>query len=131
MLSLESIRELDAEIIAIEERLHNLIFQRDSYMRRLDGLPRSINYSSRVERIATAIADCELDLESLRGERADCELQLREEIFARVEGTPAQVLAMYYCDCLSLAEISKVTSYAKSTVHRLREVGKKRFESRD
>ncbi|MBQ3441614.1 MAG: hypothetical protein IJG33_00060, partial [Selenomonadaceae bacterium] len=90
-MKLDEVIKMRGEIAACERRLESLREMQTAMTSRLDGLPRAKAHTSKVEELATRIADTEKNLAEFYAEIDEKVSKLAEEIFRRVDGMSCTV----------------------------------------
>ena len=116
----------------IEREKQRLADLRDAVARitaPLDGLPRSNNYTSRVESLIVLIAEAEENLRDLYDEKLVARLNLLSIIHRTTGLTPQmeRLLELRYCRCLSFAAIAKEMGYSQRHTYKLHHEAKSRL----
>ena len=127
-MKLACLSELRKEIKIRESRIENLKAVTLS-LSRIDGLPKTQNLESRVEKIASEIVDTEREIDNLRGELAEKSLDLSELILQRLSSTTARAMILRYVQGKPCKEISQTMGYTLRYTSLLIERGKKIIES--
>lgn len=102
---LEAVREMRMKLAAEERRLLCLKRAAQDLVPIRDGLPKSKNVTSRTERLALKIIECEHELADLREELAQAE-EILTDVIARL---PHQkFLRLYFLEGCSLLETARL-----------------------
>lgn len=126
-MKLTVVMDLQKRIAAAERRLKSLREMETSITSRLDGLPRAKAHTSKVEELATRIADTEKNLAEFYAEIDEKASELAEEIFRRVDGMSCTVLFKRYVMCKTFAQIATETNYTEPNIYYWHRQGVKAF----
>ena len=120
MEELNSVRELDKKIRAVESRLQALKINAENIVPILDGLPHAKTAQSKVERNALRIIESEQEIETLRAEMIQAKSTLADKIMSQVDEPNYQtLLVLRYVECLSFKETARRMHYTLRQIFRL------------
>ena len=88
-----------------------------------DGLPKSKNADSRVERLAVKIADASRRVDALKMQLADAIERLEQQICDEISDANAQTLfIMRYVDCMYFRDIGLAMGYSEAQIYYLHRI---------
>ena len=130
-MELTAIRTLKLEIEATEQKLLALRENAQSITAKLDGLPRSQSFTSKVERLVIEINSGEEELARLMIELIETTEALTQMIQQRVKGNAAIVLIQRYILCKTFKEIAIAMNYSEHNVYYLHRQGVRTFSAKN
>ncbi len=90
----------------------------------LDGLPKPLNVSKKVEWLAVSIADLEKEISELKAILISCRIELCEWINEKFSGDDVGRILFYRYGLLKkFSEIADELNYSESTIFRLHRLG--------
>lgn len=115
---------LKARIDDEKARLQELRNLATSITAEIDGLPKSKNISSKVERITAAIVDTENLIQQLITIKGECSLELNQQLAASgIDAVTRQVLFCRYGLCMLFRDIGISIGYSERRVYSLHSAG--------
>lgn len=117
---LNEVRNLNLEIINVQNALDNWRKAEALKIPVRDGLPKTPTADSRVERIAIKIADASRRVDELKEQRDEVIPLLEKKIYDEVgNGTLRRILYLRYIEDFRFCDIVTVTGYSEPHVYRL------------
>ena len=118
---LYSVRNLKNKVKLLEQARASLLATAEDLASVVDDMPRSQEVKSRVEKLAIKILEIDAQLDSVREQMIQAEIELAKKIVAEVANPTLQKFAILcYVKCLSYKEIAAEMGYTRRNVYFLR-----------
>lgn len=117
---LNEVRRIKTKLTHAEKMLD--IWRRASTVKTsaTDGLPKSQNASSQVERLALKIIDAEKRVEYLQKKISQAKIDLEQKIRSEFQNEKIQaLLTLRYVDCMFFCDIADIMRYSEQYIYRL------------
>lgn len=118
---LYSVRNLKNKVKSLEQARASLLATAEDLASVVDDMPRPTDIKSRVEKLAIKILEVDAELDKVREQMIQAEIELAKKIVSEVANPTLQKFAILcYVKCLSYKEIAAEMGYTRRNVYFLR-----------
>ena len=119
--SLNTPKRLHTELQTLQERRAAIVDSLNNFTPTLDGLPKSKDNESRLERLAVVKLDLERQIADLQAALATARANLAADIFsADLHNNEIAVMLRRYVDCMHFSAIASDLHFSENRVYCLR-----------